>query len=88
MQQIYKLIFIIIVLTSFSSNASTSYPIEKVIEDDEVFIINGEKYSAQTDCFNWEEDDDIIFIEGSEGACSSAKLYNKNKNSVCNVWCE
>ena len=37
-------------------SAATEYEIE-VSHDDELFIINGEKYEAKTYCFNMEEGD-------------------------------
>lgn len=71
-----------------SSTSRNSYEIE-VAHNDELFIINGEKFEAQTYCLGWDEGDYVIFLEGSEyGACASAKLYNTNKDSTCDVWCE
>jgi len=73
---------------AFSVNAATSYVID-VSHNDELFIINGEKYEAQTYCFNMEKGDRDIFLEGSPfGACASAKLLNLRTKDVCEVWCE
>ncbi|AMK77580.1 hypothetical protein A1342_12160 [Methylomonas methanica] len=59
-----------------------------VAHNDELFIINGEKFEAKTYCFNMNEGDTVIFIEGSAlGACASATLINLNTNSKCEVWC-
>ncbi len=61
----------------------------EVAHNDEFFIINGEKYEAQTYCLGWDEGDEVIFLEGSAfGACASAKLYNLNRKESCDVWCE
>ena len=61
----------------------------EVTHNDEIFIINGEKYEAKTYCLGWEQGDQVIFIEGNAfGACASAKLLNLNRNEVCEVWCE
>ena len=69
-------------------SAASSYEIE-VSHNDELFIINGEKFEAQTYCFNMEVGDRVIFIEGSpHGACASAKLLNLRTQKVCEVWCE
>jgi len=69
-------------------SAATEYEIE-VSHDDELFIINGEKYEAKTYCFDMEEGDRVIFLEGSPyGACASAKLLNLRTKKVCEVWCE
>ena len=69
-------------------NHQDSYKIE-VSHNDELFIINGEKFEARTYCFNMEEGDDVIFLEGSaSGACTSAKLLNLRTSKVCKVWCE
>ena len=68
--------------------AVTSYEVE-VSYNDEWFIINGEKFQAQTYCFNVEEGDMVIFLEGSAyGACASAKFLNLRTKQVCEVWCE
>jgi hypothetical protein len=65
-----------------------AYEIE-VSYNDELFIINGEKYEAQTYCFNMEERDSVIFIEGSPfGACVSAVIVNLRTRDRCEVWCE
>ena len=53
---------LLVVATSVS--AATEYEIE-VSHKDELFIINGEKYEAKTYCFNMEEGDRVIFLEGS-----------------------
>lgn len=68
--------------------AKEGYPIE-VAHNDELFIINGEKYEAKTYCLGWEQGEHVLFIEGSPfGACASAKLLNIEKGEVCEVWCE
>jgi len=68
--------------------SADGYLIE-VAHNDELFIINGEKYEAQTYCLGWEEGEEVLFIEGSPyGACASAKLYNLNRRESCDVWCE
>src|SRR5690606_15287698 len=65
-----------------------SYEIE-VAHDDELFIINGEKFEAQTYCLGWEEGDEVLFLEGSPfGACASAELLNLRTREKCDVWCE
>lgn len=65
-----------------------SYEIE-VSHNDELFIINGEKFEAQTYCFNMEEGDPVIFLEGSPlGACASAVILNLRTREKCAVWCE
>jgi len=65
-----------------------SYPIE-VSHDDELFIINGEKFEAKTYCFNMDEGDAVIFVDGSpHGVCTSATLLNLRTRDTCEVWCE
>jgi len=60
-----------------------------VSNNDDSFIVNGEKYKAQTYCSDFEEGDKVIFLEGSAfGACASAKLLNLRNNEICEVWCE
>ena len=68
--------------------ATTSYEIE-IAHNDEIFIINGEKFAAQTYCLGWESGEYVIFLEGSEyGVCTSAVLYNTDREEKCEVWCE
>lgn len=75
-------------VASGSGTSRTSYEIE-VSHNDELFVINGEKFEAQTYCFNMEEGDRVIFIEGSAlGACTSATLLNLRTKNKCEVWCE
>lgn len=65
-----------------------SYEIE-VSHNDELFIINGEKFEAKTYCFNMEKGDPVIFLEGSPfGACVSAVIVNLRTREKCEVWCE
>ena len=72
---------------SYEGN-KTRYLIE-VSHNDELFIINGEKYEAKTYCFNMNEGDSIIFLEGSAfGVCVSAELLNLRTGNECRVWCE
>ncbi|MFQ5853067.1 MAG: hypothetical protein ACE5JU_21110 [Candidatus Binatia bacterium] len=68
--------------------ATGGYEIE-ASANDEWFVINGEKYQAQTYCFGFEQGDRVKFLEGSPyGACASAKLLNLRTNQICDVWCE
>lgn len=89
MKKITQWIFVSALLIIASTvSAATSYEIE-VSHNDELFIINDEKYKAKTYCFNMEEGDRVIFLEGSPyGACVSAKLLNLRTHNVCEVWCE
>ena len=69
-------------------SSGEGYEIE-VAHNDELFIINGEKFEAQTYCLGWEEGERVLFIEGSAfGACASAQLLNINRSETCDVWCE
>lgn len=71
-----------------TAHAASKYEIE-VSHNDELFVINGEKYEARTYCFNMRESDKVIFIKGSAfGACASAEILNLRTNKVCKVWCE
>lgn len=70
------------------SNRPSRYTIQ-TSHNDELFIINGEKFEAKTYCFNMEEDDEIVFLEGSPfGACVSATLLNLRTKKKCEVWCD
>jgi hypothetical protein len=53
--------FLLMVTTS---TAATYYEIQ-VAHNDELFIINGEKFEAKTFCLGWDEGDRVIFVEGS-----------------------
>jgi len=69
-------------------SAPDSYEIA-VAHNDELFIINGQKFEAQTYCLGWEEGDDVLFLDGSPfGACASAELLNLRTRERCDVWCE
>lgn len=71
-----------------SGRRTDVYTIE-TSHNDELFIINGEKFEAKTYCFNMEEDDEVMFLEGSPyGACASATLLNLRTREKCEVWCE
>ena len=75
-------------LNTGATSGRPSYVIE-FAHNDELFIINGEKYEAKTYCLGWDEGDKVIFLEGSAfGVCVSAKLYNLNRSDECRVWCE
>ena len=77
-----------LLIVASTVSAATEYEIE-VSHNDEIFIINGEKYEAKTYCFNMEEGDRVIFLDGSPyGACASAKILNLRTKKVCEVWCE
>lgn len=77
-----------IVYASSTLFAADVYVIEAA-HDDDVFIINGEKFEAQTFCLGWDEGERVIFLDGSPfGACASATLYNVDKKEKCDVWCE
>ncbi|WP_425416126.1 hypothetical protein [Oricola indica] len=68
--------------------AADFYEIE-VAHNDEVFVINGEVYEAQTYCLGWEEGESVMFLSGSPyGVCVSAELLNLDRRETCNVWCE
>ena len=68
--------------------APSDYPIDAAV-DDEIFIINGEKFEAQTYCLGWSEGESVIFLDGSEyGACASASIFNVERAESCDVWCE
>lgn len=78
----------IVLAIAASSWAAVEYVIE-VSHNDEVFVINGEKFEAKTYCFNMAEGDRVIFLEGSPfGACASAKILNLRTKKTCEVWCE
>lgn len=65
-----------------------SYPIQ-LAHNDELFIINGEKFEAKLYCLGWYQGEQVIFLEGSPlGVCVSATLFNINKRETCEVWCE
>ena len=78
----------VLFMTTGAALALEEYSIEAAIND-EWFIINGEKYQAQTYCLGWEEGETVAFIEGSPfGACATATLVNIDRKETCEVWCE
>jgi len=89
-----ELMEVLIIHNNVKSNKTSSsygrkeYRIE-VAHNDELFIINGEKFKAQTYCLGWYEGESVVFLEGSAyGACTTAKLLNTYRDEVCDVWCE
>jgi hypothetical protein len=70
-----------------TSYAAPTYEIESA-GNDEKFVIDSELYSAKTYCLGWDVGDDIVFVDGTPGVCTSATLYNKSKRQTCDVWCE
>ena len=69
-------------------NAAKQYEIE-VAHNDELFIINDERFEAKLYCFGWYKGDKIIFLDGNpNGVCTSATLYNITRDKSCEVWCE
>lgn len=79
---------IIVEIEKRSRHSSGAYQLQ-VSYKDEFFVINGEKFKAKTYCFNMEEGDDILFVEGSPfGSCVSATIVNLRTNGTCDVWCE
>jgi aspartate 1-decarboxylase len=84
-RSVYALLSSMITLCAY---AATEYEIE-ISHNDEIFIINGEKYEAKTYCFSMEEGDKVIFIKGSaSGVCVSAEILNLRTKNTCKVWCE
>lgn len=83
-----KLFGTLAIVASSPVFAATSYEIE-VSHNDELFVISGEKFEAKTYCFNMEEGDRVIFLEGSPyGACATAELLNLRTKNICAMWCE
>jgi hypothetical protein len=75
------------VLFANSAHAAATYEIEAAVND-EKFLIDGELYEAKIYCMGWGEGEDVIFIEGTAGLCTSAELYNVTRQETCSVWCE
>ncbi|MBE2897404.1 hypothetical protein HPC37_00720 [Pasteurellaceae bacterium 20609_3] len=82
------LFIICFTLSNFSHAYHDEYEIE-VSHDDEYFVINDEVFTAQTYCFNMNEGDRVIFIEGSPyELCTSAEILNLDTKERCSLWCE
>ncbi|MDW9547747.1 hypothetical protein [Sinorhizobium meliloti] len=79
---------VITLFTTTTGNTATTYEIQAAVND-ELFIINGEKFQAKTYCLGWDEGEEVIFIDGrASGICVSAELFNVNREETCRVWCE
>jgi len=73
---------------SYGYAADGSYELQ-VSHNDELFMINDEKFSAKLYCFGMEKGDRVKFVEGSpDGVCTSAVLFNLRTTDTCEVWCE
>ena len=70
---------------------NNTYIIE-IAYNDELFIINGEKFSAQTYCFasdGFDRGDFVVFLDGDPfGACATATIANPLTGETCDLWCE
>lgn len=56
--------------------------------NDELFIINDEVFTAKTYCLGWDRGDAVIFVEGDpNGVCVDAELYSLTREEKCEVWC-
>ena len=83
-----NIITILLFFFAFPALAAQEYYIQ-IAHDDDFFLINNEKFSAKTYCFNFNEGDRVIFIEGEpNGICASATFYDFNNRESCEVWCE
>ncbi len=75
----------------FFGGINNTYVIE-IAHNDEFFIINGEKFSAQTYCFasdGFDQGDYVVFLDGSPlGACATATIANPLTGETCELWCE
>jgi hypothetical protein len=80
-------VFFSVITFPVSIHAASELEVE-VSHNDEFFIIDGEKYEAKTYCFNVEEGDYVVFIEGNPGVCTSAEFINLRTRDICEVWCE
>ena len=81
------LAFLLMLAVLNVSKAAMTYTID-VSHNDELFIINGEKFEAKFYCLGLEEGDQVIFVEGSPYACVEAKILNLRTKEICEVWCE
>ena len=86
-----KLFFILVLLFTSPTFAAMQYRIQ-VAHDDTFFIINNEKFSAQSCCFasdGFDVDDWVVFIDGDPyGSCVSATIANTSTGATCDLWCE
>ena len=81
---IVRLLALVLIIFSQLANAETYIDVSY---NDELFIIDGERYEAKTYCFNVEEGDPVVFLKGRPGVCVSATLLNLRTNNICEVWC-
>jgi hypothetical protein len=57
--------------------------------DDELFIINGQRFKAKLHCLGMRVGDRVRFLEGSpNGLCTTALLLNLRSGNECSVWCD
>lgn len=81
------LLWVLSILFCSQVSAAMTYTID-VAHNDELFIIDGEKFEAKLYCLNFEEGDEVVFVEGSPYACVEAKILNLRTRDICEVWCE
>ena len=87
MKKVFIFLFCILVNYVNAKNYD-SYEIEYSY-DDKFFIINDEKFEAETYCFDMDKGDEVIFLEGDAyGRCKWATILNLRTKESCDVWCE
>jgi hypothetical protein len=68
-------------------DSQRTYTIEGA-HNDQLFIINGHTFKAQTHCSNMEQKDAVIFMEGgTPEQCRSAVIFNVRTREKCTIWC-
>lgn len=86
-----KVSLIGLLLLSMPAFATDKYMIQ-VAHNDEFFIINDTKFSAQTYCMSYDGfdvGDWVVFLDGSPfGACATATIANPYTGETCELWCE
>lgn len=57
--------------------------------NDEIFVVNGEIFKAETYFSGFERGYRVRFLSDSvSGACASATILNMRSGKACEVWCE
>jgi hypothetical protein len=82
-----RLIDVTMVFTLFTALHAEATMIETV-EDIQYFVIDGQKFTAKTFCYEYYDGTYVTFSTGSsDGNCMEAK-FSDGSALPCEVWCE
>ncbi|GEM_PF-4486263 len=87
----YCCLLLLLLIFQSVALATENYVVDESI-DDQIFIINGTKFTAQDVCLNVKPGDEVYFTQIGQrdpfNGCAEAEFINLSNQELCNVWCE